>query len=328
MADFITSKVDGNSVGASEWNQLADIDNAIITSGQTPSTGNLNQLGNAMANYAAQGSVYGTDSGVADAYIITQISPFRAPTALTDGMTIKFRPANTNTGASTVNPFGLGVTDIKKKDGITDLIAGDIADDTDLELRYDLANTAFIIVSEVVTDQAWVKIASATPSAVATVDFTDLSSTYAAYKIVLDCVKPSTNAVYLLLRVSTDNGSTFAAGTSYRWTNQNITSNGASNLDYSASEQSGIALSGIDGGATVSSSYHWSGEVLITNPSNSSNLQLVSYQAAYMDSGSGATTNSVGSGMYNATTAVNAIRFLFSSGNITSGIITLYGLKA
>ena len=148
MANFTTSKVDGNTVAAAEWNQLADIDNAITTGGQTPSTGDLNQLGKSMAAYAAQGGFFGTDSGAADAYVITAISPFMDPETLKDGMTVKFRPANAGTGAATVNPFGLTVKSIKQADGSTDPTPGQITTAADLELRYD--GTVFRI-SNVVT---------------------------------------------------------------------------------------------------------------------------------------------------------------------------------
>ncbi len=149
MSDNITNKVNGDTVDASEWNQFADIDNAIITSGQTPSTGDLFQISKAMANYAAQGSVFGTDSGIADAYVITQIPPFRAPDALRNGMTITFNTVNSNTGSCTVNAFSLGVKAIKKADGMTNPSAGDIFGD--ISLRYD--GTNFRIVNNFVISQ-------------------------------------------------------------------------------------------------------------------------------------------------------------------------------
>jgi len=145
MADFITSKVDGNTVDASEWNQLADLDNAVISSGQTPSTGNLNQTGIAMAINAAGADFY-SDSGTANAYVLTAIGTLRSPHAYFDGMRVRFRPDNANTGASTVNVATLGPKSIKKSDGTTATSAGDIPANADIELRYDLANGVFIVV--------------------------------------------------------------------------------------------------------------------------------------------------------------------------------------
>lgn len=76
MADFNTSKVDGDTVAADEWNQLASLDNFISTSGQTPSASNLNQTPIAAARYSSGGQYY-TDSGTANAYILSPVSPFK-----------------------------------------------------------------------------------------------------------------------------------------------------------------------------------------------------------------------------------------------------------
>ena len=143
MSDFNTSKVNGDTVSASEWNQLAGIDNAITSSGQTPSSSDLQQLGKSMSAYAAQGGIYATDSGAADAYVLTQISPFQAPPALKEGLTIKFIPGNANTGACTVNAFGLGVKDVKLIDGTTNPGAGALATDSFAELVYN--GTSWVI---------------------------------------------------------------------------------------------------------------------------------------------------------------------------------------
>lgn len=144
MADFNTSKVDGagNTVAAAEWNQFADIDNIITTSGQTPASGDLNQLGIAAARYSSGGQFY-TDSGTANAYVLAPVSPFKAPVDATNtyfnGMIIRFRAGNANTGASTVNVNGAGVKNLKKADG-TDLTTGDILTNNDVMFRYDGTN--------------------------------------------------------------------------------------------------------------------------------------------------------------------------------------------
>jgi hypothetical protein len=147
MADFNTSKVDGDTVAAAEWNQLASVDNFITTSGQTPSTGNLNQIGIGSARYSSGGQFF-TDSGTANAYILAPVSPFKAPVSATEGyfngMTIRFRAGNANSGASTVNVNSAGVKNLKKEDGSTDLAAGDIPTNIDVMFRYN--GTSFVLV--------------------------------------------------------------------------------------------------------------------------------------------------------------------------------------
>lgn len=56
----------------------------------------------------------GVDTGVANAYVLTFVANF---TAYTDGILIYWLPANTNTGASTLNVNGLGVVPILNLDG-------------------------------------------------------------------------------------------------------------------------------------------------------------------------------------------------------------------
>ena len=151
MSDFNISKIDGNTVGASEWNQLADIDNLVINSGQTPSTSNLDQLAIASARYSSGGQFF-TDSGTANAYVLTPVSPFKSPVSsgagegYFNGMIIIFRAGNANSGASTINVNSAGVKNLKKADG-TDVATGDILTTRDVSFRYN--GTNFIKVENV-----------------------------------------------------------------------------------------------------------------------------------------------------------------------------------
>lgn len=151
MSDFNTSKIDGNTVAGVEWNQLADVDNFVISSGQTPSTSNLEQLGIGSARYSSGGQFF-TDSGTANAYVLSPVSPFKSPVSsgagegYFNGMIISFRAGNANSGASTVNVNGAGVKNLKKADG-TDVATGDILTTSDVTFRYD--GTNFVKVENV-----------------------------------------------------------------------------------------------------------------------------------------------------------------------------------
>ena len=151
MSDINTSKVDGNTISASEFNQLAEIDNLISTSGQTPSLTNLEQISIGSARYSSAGQFY-TDSGTANAYVLSPVSPFKSPVSATagegyfNGMVISYRAGNANTGASTVNVNGAGVKNIKKADGTTDPDRGQISTTEDTVLRYN--GTSFVIVDK------------------------------------------------------------------------------------------------------------------------------------------------------------------------------------
>lgn len=145
MSDINTSKVDGNTVSASEFNQLAEIDNLISTSGQTPSTANLEQQAIASARYSSAGNFF-TDSGTANAYVLSPVSPFKSPVSSTagegyyNGMVIRFRAGNANSGASTVNVNNAGSKSLVKSDGSTALTTGDIPANTEVEFVYNGTN--------------------------------------------------------------------------------------------------------------------------------------------------------------------------------------------
>lgn len=144
MSDINTSKVDGNTVSASEFNQLAEIDNLISTSGQTPSTANLEQQAIASARYSSAGNFF-TDSGTANAYVLSPVSPFKSPVSSVatetyfNGMVIRFRAGNACSGASTVNVNNAGSKSLVKSSGSA-LTTGDIPANTEVEFVYNGTN--------------------------------------------------------------------------------------------------------------------------------------------------------------------------------------------
>jgi hypothetical protein len=148
----IPTKIDGTStLPAAEFNEIADeLENAITTAGLTLASADVNQLAKAIASYSAISTFY-TDSGVADAYVLTSVGSYKAPTAYTNGMAVRFKPGASNTGAATVNVAGLGVKNIKKADGTTDLDAGDLPASQDSLIIYDGTNFRVYVTTSVST---------------------------------------------------------------------------------------------------------------------------------------------------------------------------------
>ena len=181
----IPTKTDGvANLPAAEFNQIPDeMEQAIIDSGQTLSGGTLDQISKAMSIYAAGGDFY-TDSGAADAYVLSVIGSKKAPVAYFVGMAVRFLPGNANTGASTINVATLGSINIKLADGSTDPAANDIGT-TEIQLTYD--GTVFRISSRA-------SVAAATPvdnvvvvtstSNATTIDFGDADPFNAVFKHV------------------------------------------------------------------------------------------------------------------------------------------------
>jgi len=83
---------------------------------------------------------------------LTPVSPFKSPVSsgagegYFNGMIIRFRAGNANSGASTINVNSAGVKNLKKADG-TDVVTGDILTTRDVAFRYD--GTNFIKVENV-----------------------------------------------------------------------------------------------------------------------------------------------------------------------------------
>lgn len=123
----LNDKIAGGQLTAIEWNEVpSELQNVIEALGITLSSGDLDQLGKAIAGYTANGTFY-TDSGVADAYVLSVIGSKQAPTEYTDGFEAEFVVDNTNSGASTVNVAGLGVVDIAGTGSQGTLITGKLA---------------------------------------------------------------------------------------------------------------------------------------------------------------------------------------------------------
>tara|TARA_Y100000310_G_scaffold344706_1_gene458914 strand:+ start:196 stop:1605 length:1410 start_codon:yes stop_codon:yes gene_type:complete len=168
----------------------------------------------------------------------------------------------------------------------------------------------------------WVKISTVNASGASSADFTDLSSTYAAYKIIYTDLTNSVDSIELYIRTSTDNGSTFDSSASdYAYVNGQVTTSGISAVTGSTGSNV-LRINSSNGNATNETH---SGEVTIFDPSNTSYTNIV-FNTHMTDTG-GAPRNQFGSGRRKSTTAVDAVRIFPSSGTIT-GTFTLYGIKA
>lgn len=142
----VLSKSTGDTYTAAEFNQSNnELENFITSGGVALSSGDLFQIGKAVANYSVSGNFF-TDSGAADAYVLSVVGSKQGPTAYTDGMKIRFIVGNINTGASTINVNSLGVKNIKTPSGL-DPQAGEIQGVT--ELIYD-SGAGYFIISRVI----------------------------------------------------------------------------------------------------------------------------------------------------------------------------------
>ncbi len=164
-----------------------------------------------------------------------------------------------------------------------------------------------------VPSPAFVLIASQS-SSVSTASFifsSGIDGTYKNYEFVYDNVVPATNAVTLLLKVSTSAGSTFIS-TGYTETQNSTTF---------------ISLS-VAGAAGNTAGVGASGRLMLADPSNTSTLKQIYGQSLYYTSGGSpiAQNIAVGGIWTTNTSAINGIQIICSTGNLT-GAVYMYGLR-
>lgn len=161
-----------------------------------------------------------------------------------------------------------------------------------------------------------------TASNSASLDFTTaITATYDEYQIEFIDLLPATNSVGLNMLMSTNGGSSYDTGANYGYIVK------ASNRfgDTTAGADSGAnALPLIRGGVIANTaSTSLSGSCKLFNPGGANYKNVVGnfgyFAGANLELGA---TN----GFYLISTAVNAFRILFTSGNITSGTVRVYGI--
>jgi len=111
------------------------------------STSDNTQTGKAVAEYVSYGGFYG-DTGSANAIVLYMPTSMYTPAAYVDGMMVRFRPLNNNTGATTVNLATLGVKSLGKgTHGAISLKEGDIREGYEAHIVFDEPHDKFILIN-------------------------------------------------------------------------------------------------------------------------------------------------------------------------------------
>lgn len=165
-----------------------------------------------------------------------------------------------------------------------------------------------------------------TATSSATIDFTTfITSTYDEYLFELINVVPATNAVNLYMRMGTGAGPSWDTGNNYSYADYRFVTTPASANGGSTSQAQILVTNGTD---TVSNASNTcvNATLRLFNPQTTSNHKYVRGETCYVNSGSSLLEGTVLAARYSSTTALTGIRFLFSSGNITSGTFRVYGI--
>ncbi len=173
----------------------------------------------------------------------------------------------------------------------------------------------------------WSLLSSATPSSVATVDFAAVfSSSYDVYVVEFFNVVPATNSGILGFQLGTGAGPTWV-NTGYQWTNVGIRSSSAAGFNEASSSDTLVKMTSVDGGVGVSSSGQVSAMLYIIGTNGSSNLIYGVFQTAFWEANGLNLCNTQGGFTQTAAAVHTSLRILFSTGNIASGTIRVYGIK-
>ena len=170
-------------------------------------------------------------------------------------------------------------------------------------------------------------------SGVASSSFTsNIDSTYNTYMFKFINIHPASDA-HFTFNGSTDGGSNYnVTKTSTNFRAYHAESGSASGLSYRAGADlaQSTAYDILDADGTVSNNDDsgFCGDLFLFSPSSTTFVKhYISVSNDMVAGGASQTTNNYNAGYMNTTSAINAIDFKFSSGNIDSGVIKMYGLR-
>ncbi len=166
----------------------------------------------------------------------------------------------------------------------------------------------------------------------ATIDVINLSSDYFVYKFIWWGLQPTTDQVHFWIRTSSTNGSTWdGGGTNYAWVNHAVSMETSPDHDVQGdNSDSRIEVVGDDSethflGNDANEDTDW--EFTLFNPSGTEYTKL-KWEGLFVHQFSSVRFHSIGAGVRLEAAAVNGVRFLMSTGNIASGTLWVYGIKA
>jgi hypothetical protein len=173
-------------------------------------------------------------------------------------------------------------------------------------------------------------LSTQTASASANISFTTgLDSTYDEYIFKFINIHPATDNAEFQFNMSTDSGSNYnVTKTTTFFLAQHDEADTYTSLEYSTSRDlaQGTGNQFLSVGVGNDADQNVNGSLTLFNPSSTTYVKHY-ISTTNSSQGSDYSVNSYSAGYGNTTSAVNAVRFIMSSGNIDDGIIKLYGVK-
>ncbi len=257
------------------------------------------------------------------------------PASGTDNIFVR----NISNGSTTTTPADSSVSTVKLQnnavttakidsDFITDYTSGTLAATDEIAFAdVDDSNTVKKTTAQDIADFAsasggLVLLSTASASNDTSIDFTSgLDSTYEKYIFDYIDLIPATDGADLYIRTDSSAGASFDSGVSdYRYT---LVESETSIANINSSGAAQIFVHDAIGSA---SGEGCSGTIELFNPAGTAQEKVFGIRS-HGTKNNGATNFFNGVGIRSSTAIVNAVRFIMSTGNITSGEFKLYGVK-
>lgn len=173
-------------------------------------------------------------------------------------------------------------------------------------------------------ESAAVLISSQSASSSATLDFTGLDSTYIHLFARYSVIPATTTGVEFRVQVGTGASPTWQTASGYycatQWFNNGTT------LGQNQANGTRFNLSDFSNTSNEPGSTGIAGQFNIDDLAAAA-VHNVWWESAYMSPSTGNRGRLIGGGVWNSATAITGLRFSFSSGNISSGRISLFGYR-
>jgi len=217
-----------------------------------------------------------------------------------------FYVQNSGTGAVAIDPFGASTID-----GLTSLNAYPGEGFTVYKSGSNLKTMG--------RQRGWILLGSALAASATTVDFTNfINSDFNQYVLLGQYVRPATDGAVPTIRFSADGGTSYLAGTSYKY---RYVTHGLNTG--SSTGASGLVINDGVGNADGEGCDF---ELSFSFPSSTQAIKTAQWQTNGRDTSSGI-DSCIGWGLASNATAINGVRFLFSTGAVAEGRFELYGVR-
>lgn len=302
-----------SDLGSSNWSETDASNNAAVPNGWPEGMQPSGVNNSARANMGGEKRFWNrinavkTTGGTTSAYTLTYDV---AAAQYYDGEIHSFVVNATNAVDATLNINGIGARQLRLFEG--NILAGALLADQIVQVRYNLADTAFDIIPQ----NGWVRLGEQDPSGAATVDFEDIPAGVKHIEIKYN-LRMGTDNTSLSVRTYGADGVLDSGASDYSYTNWRVTSTPASGGDASASASAIVLATAISNGVQGIG-----GKLEATDIQASlhTNFQSKLY---HLEASTALYATLVGGGSRKESDRITGIRFLPSSGTIT-GKITLF----